>query len=160
MINFAIFEILYLDICSDHSQSIILPIHEEEDGLSKGSNPKFQDKNKLKPLHPKPKPSNQHLMPVKSNSTKLSKAVLLKRFRSSDDCSMPEGICPNDVADTISTIIQPASSTVSLDVTKCKEPFGFTNYHVTCETKTKKDSIVQTKAENDDKRKSTTITDF
>ena len=89
MINFAIFEILYLDLCSDHSQSIILPIHEEEDGLSKGSNPKFQDKNKLKPLHPKPKPSNQHLMPVKSNSTKLSKAVLLKRFRSSDDCSLP-----------------------------------------------------------------------
>ena len=155
-----IFDVFPSDLCSDHSQSIIMPIHEEEDGLSKGSHTTFPDKDKLKPLLTKPKPSNQHLMPVKSSASKLSKAVLLKRFRSSDDCSMPEGICQNDVADTISTIIHPASSTVSLDVTKCKEPFGFTNYHVTCETKNKKDSIVQTKPENDDKRKSTTITDF
>ena len=108
----------------------------------------------MKLFHQKPKPSNQHLMPTKSNASKLSKALLLKRFRSSDDCSMSDGIGPGEVTDTISTIIQPASSTVSLDVTKG------TNYHVTCETKNKKDSIGQTKTENDDKRKSTTITDF
>ena len=97
---------------------------------------------------------------MRSNATKLSKAVLLKRFRSTDDCSMSEGLVPNDVSDTISTIIQPASSTVSLDVTKGKEPFRCTNYHVTCETKNKKDSVIQTKPDMDLKRRSTTITDF
>ena len=115
----------------------------------------------MKPIHQKPKYLNQHLLPVKGTNNKLSKAVLLKRFRSSDDCSLPEGTTsPYDVSETNSTNIQPASSTVSLDVTKGKEPFRYTNYHVTCETKNKKDSFIQTKPENDEKCKSTTITDF
>merc|ERR1711894_353745 len=108
---------LSLDLCSDHNQSNILPIHEEKDGVSGTKRAQFlcpnvQEKNNLKPIHQKPKYLNQHLLPVKGTNNKLSKAVLLKRFRSSDDCSLPEGTTsPYDVSDTNSTNIQPASST-------------------------------------------------
>ena len=61
----------------------------------------------------------------------------------------------DDVPPTISAIIQPASSTVSLDVTKGKD-ITFSNYHVTCETNNKGN----TKREVEDRFNNTIITDF
>ena len=89
----------------------------------------------------------------------MSKAMLLKKFRSTDDCSLSEDIVPVERV-PISTVIQPASSTVSLDITKGKD-VTFTNYHVTCETANKKSCVITNKcSEIDDKCRNTTITDF
>ena len=98
-------------------------------------------------------PSNRKFNPYPGSKV----AVVLKKFHSTDDCSMSKDAV-EDVPPTISAIIQPASSTVSLDVTKGKD-ITFSNYHVTCETNNK-GSNVNTKREVDDRCNDTIITDF
>ena len=102
--------------------------------------------------------TNRKFSPYSDPKT-LSKDMLLKRFRSAEDCSLSQKIVQTE-PDTISTIIQPASSTVSLDITKGRD-ITFTNYHVRCETANKKSGITNNKSsEIDDKCRNTTITDF
>ena len=95
-------------------------------------------------------PSNRKFNPYPGSKV----AVVLKKFHSTDDCSMSKDTL-EDVPPTISAIIQPASSTVSLDVTKGKD-ITFSNYHVTCETNNKG----STKRELEDRCNNTIITDF
>ena len=99
-------------------------------------------------------PSNRKFNPYPGSKV----AVVLKKFRSTDDCSMSKD-ARDDVPPTISAIIQPASSTVSLlDVTKGKD-ITFSNYHVTCETNNKGNNV-NTKREVEDRWNNTIITDF
>jgi hypothetical protein len=143
-----------------------LPIHEEEDKVMSRriallhSNPPQRN-------NPIPNINNQRYSTNTTNRkffphsdpTTLSKDMLLKKFRSTEDYSLSQKIVPIE-PDTISTTIQPASSTVSLDITKGKD-ITFTNYHVTCETANKKSGTTNNKSsEIDDKCRSTTITDF
>ena len=98
-------------------------------------------------------PSNRKFNPYPGSKV----AVVLKKFHSTDDCSMSKDVL-EDVPPTISAIIQPASSTVSLDVTKGKD-ITFSNYHVTCETNNKGNNV-NTKREVEDRCNNTIITDF
>ena len=139
----------FLDLSTDHTPSLILPIDEEEDtntGTHKNEL-SLNTKNKKKGVK---QPSNQKFNPYLGSKV----AVVLKKFHSTDDCSMSKDTL-EDVPPTISAIIQPTSSTVSLDVTKGKD-ITFSNYHVTCETNNKGN----TKREMEDRCNNTIITDF
>ena len=132
---------------------MILPIDEEEDpntGTHKNEPGLITQNNKKggKQL------SNRKFNPYPGSKV----SVVLKKFHSTDDCSMSKEVL-EDVPPTISAIIQPASSTVSLlDVTKGKD-ITFSNYHVTCETNNKGNNV-NTKREVEERCNNTIITDF
>ena len=144
------FDQRFLDLHTGHTPSLILPIDEEEDTNT------GKHKNELSLTTKNYKKGEKQQSNRKFNPYPGSKvAVVLKKFRSTDDCSMSKDTL-EDVPPTISAIIQPASSTVSLlDVTKGKD-ITFSNYHVTCETNNKGN----TKREVEDRCNNTIITDF
>ena len=132
---------------------MILPIDEEEDtntGTHKNE-PSLNPQDNKKGVK---QPSSRKFNPYSGSKV----AVVLKKFHSTDDCSMSKDAV-EDVPPTISAIIQPASSTVSLlDVTKGKD-ITFSNYHVTCETNNKGNNV-NTKREVEERCNNTIITDF
>ena len=84
--------------------------------------------------------------------------TILKKFRSTDDCSISDNTsCPVE-SNTASPIIQPAVSMVSLDVSRGRDILS-SNYHVICETN-KKDTVLNKKPETDEKSSGALITDF
>ena len=136
------FPFVFIDECIENSPTSACPIDDEAIGkvVSKDIPSiyrKVQQRYNSTPsgnLKYDGRFANRKFFPY-ADKYKLLKAVLLRKFSSTDDCSMSQiivPICPENIP----TVMRPASSTVSLDVTKAKE-VTFNNYHVICETKRK-----------------------
>ena len=131
---------------------MILPIDEEEDTNTRTHTNEINLNTQNNKKGAK-QPSKRKFNPYPGSKV----SVVLKKFHSTDDCSMSKDAL-EDVPPTISAIIQPASSTVSLDVTKGKD-ITFSNYHVTCETNNKGNNV-NTEREVEERCNNTIITDF